>query len=86
MFISILLIHVDLCYNVYFLCPKCRSRHKTIMVITMRAHCYPLDTMYNSNFNVIYICVYWNRRESRVLILMSKFFSYIIFSAFVRKA
>ena len=23
----------------YFLCPKCRSSHKTIMVITVRAHC-----------------------------------------------
>ena len=33
----------------YFLCPKCRSRHKAIMVITVRAHCYPLD---------IYIYIY----------------------------
>ena len=27
----------------HILCPKCRSLHKTIMVITVRAHCYPLD-------------------------------------------
>ena len=27
----------------YFLCPKCRSCHKAIMVITVRAHCNPLD-------------------------------------------
>ena len=30
------------CVKTYFLCPKCRSLHKTIMVITVRAHCYPL--------------------------------------------
>ena len=27
----------------YFLCPKCRSCHKAMMVITVRAHCNLLD-------------------------------------------
>ena len=38
-----------ICIYIYFLCPKCRSLHKTIMVVTVRAHCYPLD---------IYIYIY----------------------------
>ena len=29
--------------DAYILCPKCRSCHKAIMVITVRAHCFPLD-------------------------------------------
>ena len=39
----------------YFLCPKCRSCHKAIMVITVRAHCNPLDKyMYISILESIY--------------------------------
>ena len=56
----------------YFLCPKCRSLHKTIMVITVRAHCYPLDIcvhMYSSNtiFAVTqthHVCSFWLCKSS----------------------
>ena len=33
-------------FFIFVLCTKCRSCLATIMVITMRTHCYPLDIFY----------------------------------------
>ena len=49
--------------GIFLLCPKCRSCHKAIMVITVRAHCNPLDIYLNifrvsTLFSISEFCMY----------------------------